>query len=179
MEVELLKEVGPEVRIFEPVTIISPEKVVLKGHDMISEYVHIMGGISTIIGWFVHIAPYVSISGGGRTRVEDFANIAAGSRIITGIDATDGTGLMGPTVPDRLRNVTRSFVTLKKFAFLATNTIVFPNITIGEGAVVGSGSVVTKDIEPWTINIGSPAKPIKKRPKDKILRLAEEAYKKL
>lgn len=179
MELGSFKEVGPKVQIYEPVTIVSPERVILKGHDMISEYVHIIGGISTTIGQFVHIAPCVSISGGGRTIIEDFVNIAAGSRMITGTDAIDGTGLIGPTVPSELRNITRSFITLKKFAFIATNAVVLPGITIGEGAVVGSNSVVTKDVEPWTINIGSPTKPIKDRPKDKILRLAEKAYKKL
>lgn len=36
-------------------------------------------------------------------------------------------------------------------------------ITIGDGAVIGAGAVVTKNIEPYTINVGVPAKSIKKR----------------
>jgi carbonic anhydrase/acetyltransferase-like protein (isoleucine patch superfamily) len=42
-------------------------------------------------------------------------------------------------------------------------SIVLPGVTIGEGAVVGAGSVVTKDVEPWTVVGGNPAKFIKKR----------------
>ncbi len=45
-------------------------------------------------------------------------------------------------------------------AFVGACAIVLPGITIGEGAVVGAGSVVTKDVEPWTIVAGNPAKPI-------------------
>ena len=46
---------------------------------------------------------------------------------------------------------------------LTTGAIVLPGVTIGEGAVVGAGSVVTKDVEPWTVVGGNPAKFIKKR----------------
>ena len=37
-------------------------------------------------------------------------------------------------------------------------TVVMPGVTIGEGAIVGVGSVVTKDIPAWTIAFGNPAK---------------------
>jgi maltose O-acetyltransferase len=47
-------------------------------------------------------------------------------------------------------------------AWLGTGVIVMPNVRIGEGAVVGAGSVVTKDVPPYTIVVGSPAKPLKK-----------------
>lgn len=36
-----------------------------------------------------------------------------------------------------------------------------PGVTIGEGAVIGAGALVTKDIPAWTIAIGRPAKVIK------------------
>ena len=35
-----------------------------------------------------------------------------------------------------------------------------PNVTIGEGAVIGAGAVVTKDVDPYTIVAGVPAKKI-------------------
>ncbi len=38
-----------------------------------------------------------------------------------------------------------------------------PGVSIGEGAVVGARAVVVKDVPPWTIVAGNPAKPIKKR----------------
>ena len=47
--------------------------------------------------------------------------------------------------------------------WIATGAIILPGITIGEGAVVAAGSVVVKDVEPWTVVGGNPAKFIKKR----------------
>jgi len=47
--------------------------------------------------------------------------------------------------------------------WVATAAIVLPGVTIGEGAVVAAGSVVTKNVEPWTVVGGNPACFIKKR----------------
>lgn len=55
-------------------------------------------------------------------------------------------------------------VNLKKGCQLGMGTIVMPGVTIGEGAIVGARSVVTKDIPAWTIAVGSPAKVIKEIP---------------
>ena len=48
-------------------------------------------------------------------------------------------------------------------SWVAGWSIILPGVTIGEGAVVGAGSVVTKDVKPWTVVGGNPAKVIKKR----------------
>lgn len=45
-----------------------------------------------------------------------------------------------------------------------TDTIIMPGVTIGEGAIIGAGSLVTKDIPAWTIAIGRPAKVVKSVP---------------
>ena len=49
-----------------------------------------------------------------------------------------------------------------------------PNVTLAEGSILGANSLLTKDTEPWTIYVGSPAKPVKIRDKDKILQYAKE-----
>lgn len=48
-------------------------------------------------------------------------------------------------------------------AWVAAWSIVMPGIMIGEGAVVAAGAVVTKDVEPWTVVGGNPARFLKKR----------------
>ncbi len=53
-------------------------------------------------------------------------------------------------------------VVIKKGAWIGANVTILPGVTIGEGAVVGSASVVTKDVEPHTIVVGNPARMIKR-----------------
>ena len=54
-------------------------------------------------------------------------------------------------------------ISIKDDVWIATGAYVMPGVTIGEGAVVAAGAVVTKDVEPWTVVGGNPAKFIKKR----------------
>ena len=50
-------------------------------------------------------------------------------------------------------------VTIKRCAGLGTGAVVLPGITVGEGAMVGAGAVVTKDVPDYTTVVGLPAKP--------------------
>lgn len=50
-------------------------------------------------------------------------------------------------------------------AWVAAGAFVSPGVTIGSGAVVGARAVVTKDVEPWTVVAGNPARLIRTRPR--------------
>lgn len=52
-------------------------------------------------------------------------------------------------------------VHVKSHSFIGVNAIIMPGVTIGEGAVVTSGSVVTNDVAPYTMVTGNPAKVVK------------------
>ena len=54
-------------------------------------------------------------------------------------------------------------ITIGDGVWLGARAIILPGVTIGEGAVVAAGAVVTKDVEPWAVVGGNPAKFIKKR----------------
>lgn len=54
-------------------------------------------------------------------------------------------------------------IVIENHAWIAADCIILPNVTIGEGAVIGAGSVVTRCIPPYSIAVGVPAKVIKKR----------------
>lgn len=56
--------------------------------------------------------------------------------------------------------------TIKRKASIGSNAVVMPGITVGEGAVIGASAVVTKDVPPYTIWMGIPAKLYKKVPSD-------------
>ena len=55
-------------------------------------------------------------------------------------------------------------VVIEDYAWLATNVTILPGVTIGRGAVIAAGAVVTKDVPPHAIVGGVPARPIGKRP---------------
>lgn len=54
-------------------------------------------------------------------------------------------------------------VTVGHDVWLGHGALLMPGVTVGTGAVVGAGAVVTRDIEPYTIAVGVPAKPLRKR----------------
>ena len=54
-------------------------------------------------------------------------------------------------------------VSIGNDVWIGDRVTILDGITIGDGAIIGSNSLVTKDIEPYTINVGIPAKAIKNR----------------
>jgi acetyltransferase-like isoleucine patch superfamily enzyme len=61
-----------------------------------------------------------------------------------------------------LPDIAKSIV-VGNHAWIGGRCIILPGVTVGEGAVVGAGSVVSKDIPPWTVAVGNPARVIKER----------------
>ena len=55
-------------------------------------------------------------------------------------------------------------VVIEDWVYIGTRATILPGVRIKEGAVVAAGAVVTKDVEPWTMVGGVPAKFIKVRP---------------
>lgn len=53
--------------------------------------------------------------------------------------------------------------------WIGHNATIMPGVTIGDGAIIATKAVVTKNVEPYTIVGGNPAKPIKKRFSDDII----------
>ncbi|MCB9150115.1 MAG: acyltransferase [Caldilineaceae bacterium] len=64
-------------------------------------------------------------------------------------------------------------VIVEDYAWLSTRSIILPGVTIGKGAVVAAGAVVTKSVEPYTIVGGIPAKRIGNRSKTLNYRLGK------
>ena len=52
-------------------------------------------------------------------------------------------------------------ILIKKGAWIGARAIILPNVTVGEGSIIGAGAVVTKDVPPYTVVAGVPAKKIK------------------
>lgn len=63
-------------------------------------------------------------------------------------------------------NVKKGKIKIKDKAWIGFNCIILKGVTIGEGAIVGAGSIVTRDVPDWTIVAGNPAKIIREIPED-------------
>ena len=58
--------------------------------------------------------------------------------------------------------------------WIGQNAVILPGVRIGDGAIIGASSVVARDIEPYTVCAGNPAKRIRKRFDDELTSLLEE-----
>jgi acetyltransferase-like isoleucine patch superfamily enzyme len=166
----LLKSCGEDTFISGNVEIRRPHLVQVGSHTAIDTGFYCT--VSAEICDYVHIAPYISVIGGatGFWKMNHFSTLAAGSRIICGSDDHMGEGLVGPTIPEQYKDhLTIAPVIFEKFANIGTGVVVMPGVTLAEGCVVGANSLVTKSTEPWMVYVGSPARPVKARPREKML----------
>ena len=117
------------------------------------------------IGKRNHIAPFSIINAGSEgVEIEDYVAIGAGSQIYGHSEIPkEGKRMSGPMIPWRYKAYTSGKVILKKDCFLGSRSIILPGVTVGEGAVIGAGSVISCDVAPWTIVFGTPARVIGKR----------------
>lgn len=114
---------------------------------------HIRNPKGIVLGNGVSIGPKVLLDGRKGLTIEEGAVIGYGAIIWTLNHDYNDIHFCGKGAP----------VTIGRRAWICSNSIILPGITIGEGAVVASGAVVTRDVEPYTIVGGVPAKVIGKR----------------
>lgn len=63
------------------------------------------------------------------------------------------------------QGVTRSSLTIADDCWIGANSTILPGVSIGEGSIVGAGSVVTRDVPPFSVVVGSPARVVRSRRK--------------
>ena len=155
------KEIGDNVLISRKSSIYGAKNISIGNNVRIDDFSILSGNIS--IGNYVHIAAGVMI----------FVGVSSRTAIYAVTDDYSGDALTNPMVPDEYRNIIGGKVILKKHALIGTGCTILPNVTVGEGASVGSMSLINKNIEDFTINVGIPAKFIKKR-NNKMLLLEKQ-----
>jgi len=130
-----LQFLGDDVLFYKYIVIHSPEKVSIKLHSRIGDYVLIWGGGGVEIGEGVLIAAHSVITSEGHDpNADSFRNSSLSGKVTIGDNVWLGAGVY-----------------------------VMPGVTIGENCIVGAGSIVTKDIPANSVAIGNPAKVIKSR----------------
>ena len=112
-----------------------------------------------IIGQQVYIGEDLIIiddlSDKGRVTIGD--RVAIAERVTLIISSNPNSSKIRKFIKD-----IHGYINIGDDAWLGTGCIIFPNVKIGEGSVVGAGSVVTKDVPAYSIVAGVPAKTIKK-----------------
>ena len=161
--------VGSNVNVYKFAIILSPENVTMGSDIIIDDFVFIGAHQRLVLGNRVHISSHSSITGGGRVLLSDFSGMGSGARLISGTDDFTEGRLNGSAIPQEFRLTHRGTIILEPHAIIGANAVVLPDVTIGEGATVGAGSVVTRSLEPWGVYVGSPARRVKTRPREIVL----------
>jgi len=122
--------------------------------------VWIAPGRNLTIGDDVDLALEVLITTGGGVKIGDRTLIGYRTQILS-------TNHNIPENHGRIFGSGHSAkpVEIKEDVWIGCNCIILPGITIGNGAIVAAGSVVTKDVPPYSIVAGNPAKLLKMRKK--------------
>ena len=55
--------------------------------------------------------------------------------------------------------------------WIGQNAVILPGVHIGDGAIIGANSIVGSDVDPYTIVVGNPAKPLRKRFDEELIGL--------
>lgn len=149
--------------IYEPVIILKPDMVKIADTARIDSFVKIEGGQGVNIGEYVHICSFAHINiGSGNVILENYSGVSSGAKILGGSNKFDGKS-MSAAAPPHMQVVERKTTVLGKYAFLGVNSVVLPGVKIGNGAVIGAGAIVTKNVPDYEIWAGTPAKKIGER----------------
>lgn len=110
------------------------------------------------IGNNVTITRDVILDGHGGLEIGDYVMVAPGVSIITAAH-----GFSRLDIPMMYQDLTFNKVVIEDDVWLGLRAVIMPGVRVGRGAVVGACAVVTKDVPPYAVVVGVPAKVIKTR----------------
>jgi acetyltransferase-like isoleucine patch superfamily enzyme len=149
---------GDNVCVHVSAVIINPEGLRIGNHVRVDPFCLVSATGKINLGDHIHIASHCSLIGGGGIELEDFTGVSHGARLFSAADDMAGSHMTGPTVPNEFRLLHSAPIKVKRHAVVGTGAVVFPGVTIGEGAIVGALSFVREDVPDWSIYAGIPAK---------------------
>ena len=147
------------VRVHETINVAGDVEV--GEHTRIDAFVTITGNVK--IGAYVHIGTGVCIFGGDGVEIGDKVGISPGVKIFTGTTNVDLPQLSNPALPDR--EAFTGPVKIGRSSEVGANSVIMPNVTIGEQVQVGALSFVTRDLESGYVYAGIPVRRLRPRPR--------------
>ncbi|MCL4183311.1 MAG: acyltransferase [Burkholderiaceae bacterium] len=114
---------------------------------------------STIsIGGFVSIGPYCFLVSRSRLSIGSNVAIGAGTYLLGGGHAHDDVD-----TPVIRQARTSQGIVVEDGAWIGIGAKILDGVTIGQHSIVGAGAVVSKDVPPWSVVLGNPARVVEKR----------------
>ena len=110
---------------------------------------------------------------GDRVTILAFGGVKIGSRVMLAHDTSIITATHNHTNKVMVNEILHNRVEIGDDVWIGAKTIVMPGVTIGNGAVIGAGSIVTRSVPDNAIAFGSPAKVIAN---DRFLHPIKEGY---
>jgi acetyltransferase-like isoleucine patch superfamily enzyme len=155
----LIKKCGHDISVSSFVTFAHPETFEIADGVFIGQYAFIQGRHDGYcrIGKRVWIGPYAFFDA-RALEIEDNVGIGPGTKIL----GSTHTGVP-KDIPIIQTDMVIKPVRICQGSDIGINAVILPGITVGEGAIVGAGAVVTRDVKPKTVVAGVPAKMLKKR----------------
>jgi len=153
---------GTDNIIHETAIIKRPELVVMGSHIAIDPFFYMT--TCGLFGNWIHINSHVSVIGGisSQLQIGDNVAISTGCRLICRSNDFKSKTNAIPFKPGEKETYGVN-IKIKDNVILGANVVVLPDVTIGEGAVVGANSLVKTDLDAWGIYAGTPAKKIGER----------------
>jgi acetyltransferase-like isoleucine patch superfamily enzyme len=152
---------GDNVVIEQGVLVFKPEKIRIGANVYIGHSAILRGydRSEMVIGDDTWIGQFCYINSAGGIKIGSKVGIGPCVKIMTSRHGEEGR-----YVPVLLCDLEFAPVTLEDETDIGIGAIILPGVTIGRGAIVGAGAVVTRDVEPYSIVAGVPARKIGDRP---------------
>ena len=127
--------------------------------EEVSEDFRVFPPFTTDFGKNIHLGKNVFINSG--CRFQDQGGIYIGDNVLIGHNVVLAT-LNHEEDPKKRGNLCPAPIKIADGVWIGSNATILPGVTIGEGAIIAAGAVVTKDVEEMSIVGGVPAKFIRK-----------------
>ena len=165
------KRIGEKCLISKNVSFYGIEKMSLGDHVRIDDFCILSGEI--LIGSYVHLSAFCVLYGSKGITIGNYSGLSPRCTIFSAVDDFSGTYLINPMIPEKFTNVTGGKVLLQNYVQIGSNSIIMPDIVIGEGVVCGAFSFVNMNLTGWNIYIGIPVKFHSLRKKDLLMYVNE------